>query len=153
MRQRNDEKTKSALNVGIASTIVAALLVAVVFVNYKNADQGLKIGDARLSFETAESEEERRQGLSDRESLAQDSAMLFVFGSPNQYGIWMKDMNFNLDIIWLDANKKVVHIEEDVSPDTYPEVFTPSSPAKYVVEVNSGVVAGNNIVVGTVAEF
>ena len=47
-------------------------------------------------------------------------------------------MNFNIDMIWLDSDKRVVSIEEDVSPDTYPDKFCPDTPAKYVLEINSG---------------
>lgn len=58
------------------------------------------------------------KGLSGRKSLGQDEAMLFVFQSPGIYKFWMKDMNFPLDIIWLDKDRKVIHIEHNLSPST-----------------------------------
>jgi len=81
---------------------------------------------------------EQEQGLSDVPYLASTTGMLFVFDDPDDYGFWMKDMDFPLDIIWLDQGFRIVHIEHDLSPLTYPKVFLPGSPAKYVIEVNAG---------------
>jgi uncharacterized membrane protein (UPF0127 family) len=84
---------------------------------------------------------EQEFGLGDRASLASTSGMFFVFEKPDDYGFWMKGMEFSLDIIWLDQNFKIIHIEQDLSPSTYPQVFYPGSPAKYVIEVNAGTAA------------
>jgi hypothetical protein len=81
---------------------------------------------------------EQEQGLSDVPSLASDTGMLFVFPSPGPYGFWMKDMDFSLDMVWLDQDFEIVHIESGLSPGTYPNVYYPGSPAQYVVEVASG---------------
>ena len=53
----------------------------------------------------------------------------------------MKDMNFPIDIIWIDAMKKVVHIEKELKPcDSISicPVYTPNADALYVLEVKSG---------------
>lgn len=50
----------------------------------------------------------------------------------------MKDMNFPIDIVWIGEDWKVVSINTLVNPDTYPEVFYPALPVKYVLELNSG---------------
>ncbi|MBI5252912.1 MAG: DUF192 domain-containing protein, partial [Euryarchaeota archaeon] len=55
--------------------------------------------------------------------------------------IWMKNMLFPLDIIWLDSDLKVVHIEHDIPPckeESCP-IYLPSSPARYILEVNANV--------------
>ena len=57
-------------------------------------------------------------------------------------------MNYALDILWLDKEGLVVHIEEDISPDTYPNSFASPVPAWYVVEANAGFVAQNEIKIG-----
>ena len=75
---------------------------------------------------------------------------LFVFDSPGLHSIWMKDMNYPLDIIWVDTDDKIIYIEEDVQPESFPNFFTPSDPAKYVIEANAGFVARNEIKVGEV---
>src|SRR3989344_9082121 len=61
-----------------------------------------------LLVEVADSEVERAQGLSGRKVLAEQTGILFVFPTAEQHAFWMKDMNFALDIIWLDKNWKIV---------------------------------------------
>ena len=105
-----------------------------------------------LVLEVSDNPLERQRGLSFRESLAIDAGMLFVFEKPDKHGIWMKDMNFPLDIIWLDENFKVVNFKKDVSPDTFPTAFTPSSPALYVIETNTGFVDRFSIKIGEILD-
>jgi len=97
--------------------------------------------------------EEKNLGLSNRESLASDNAMLFVFKDPDRYGIWMKDMKFPIDIFWLDEKKKIISIESDISPNTYPKVFYPSTESSYVLEANRNFAKENNLSVGKVLNF
>lgn len=97
----------------------------------------LKTGDC-ITLEIVSSPSARIQGLSDRQSLPLDRGMLFVFDEAGQNCLWMKDMNFAIDMVWLDASKKIVHIESQVSPDTYPESFCPQTPALYAIELNAG---------------
>jgi uncharacterized membrane protein (UPF0127 family) len=89
-------------------------------------------------------------GLSYRPSLPVNQVMLFVFPEPSTWGIWMKGMNFPLDILWLDANGTVVDLDQNVAASTYPNIFTPRSPATYVIEANVGWIAANNVALGTV---
>jgi len=93
-----------------------------------------------LKIELAQTEAERRQGLSGRASLPEDSGMLFVFDAPTYPGFWMKDMNFPLDVIWLDENWQVVGITANVLPDSFPQAFYPPQGKliKYVLELNAG---------------
>lgn len=141
----------------IKQPVVAALLLAtmvfvvgLVMLNKKEADL---IGSTKVKYVFADSKEERIKGLSGRQSLGANEAMLFIFSDSNYHGIWMKDMNFPLDILWLNNNKEIVHIEEGVSPDSYPETFLPDTPAKYVIEVNAGFVDSNDISLGDSASF
>lgn len=91
----------------------------------------------------------RTRGLSNKTYLKENKGMLFVFEKPDIYSFWMKDMNFPIDIIWIDADEKVVFIKENIGPETYPELFTPNQPALYVLEVNAGFARQNGIVVGS----
>lgn len=101
-----------------------------------------------LTLEVADSLKERREGLSGREKLPKGTALLFIFPEEGIHGIWMKDMNFALDIIWLDADFEVVNFKKNVSPDTYPTVFEPERPALYVLETNPGFVDEFGIKIG-----
>ena len=87
----------------------------------------------------ADTPELQELGLGNRVSLDANKAMIFVFKDPARYAFWMKDMNFSIDMIWIDADKKVVDVSVNVSPLTYPQAFMPTSPVIYVLEVNAGV--------------
>ena len=96
-------------------------------------------------------EAEKQRGLANRRSLPNNEGYLFVFNSDDKHGIWMKDMRMNIDIVWIDAHKRVVSVRRDVSPSTYPEVFTPTKPARYVLELAAG--GAQNLLPGQRLEF
>lgn len=108
---------------------------------------GLELNTGCYQLEYADTEQERVNGLSGRDKLDQNHGLLFVFNQSSKQCIWMKDMKFNIDILWLDHDKKVTKIEENVSPDTYPTSYCQGD-TKYVIELNSGDVQGNGIQVG-----
>lgn len=84
---------------------------------------------------------DRSRGLMEVEYMDQDKGMLFVFENEGLYPFWMKNTLIPLDIIWIDANKKVVFIGENVQPceaDPCPNTY-PSGNALYVLELNAGV--------------
>lgn len=113
----------------------------------------IKIGEAMFNLEVADTDEERIRGLSGRESLPYNSVLLFEFEKEGKYGIWMKDMNFPIDIVWLDKDKKIIHKEEKVSPQTFPKSFYPTTNSLYVIELNSGTLEDKKIKIGDFAEF
>lgn len=80
----------------------------------------------------------RTKGLSGRASLGTDEVMLFVFEREVRNFFWMKDMLFSIDIVWLDADKQIIHIEKNVSPETFPKSFGPDENSKYVLEFKAG---------------
>lgn len=70
------------------------------------------IGGKKIRVDIADTVVTRTQGLSGRTSLAETDGMLFVFENADRYGFWMKDMNFAIDIIWIDPEKNIVYIEK-----------------------------------------
>ena len=106
------------------------------------------IGETAFVVDVADTNRKREKGLSGREFLDPHSGMLFIFPIDGQHGIWMKDMNFSIDIIWINSHFEVTHIEHNVSPSTYPEIFKPTQDAKFVVELNAGFVRKYNIKIG-----
>ena len=64
--------------------------------------------------------------------------MLFIFKKEDKHGIWMKDMQFALDILWLDKEYRVVDMTKNVSPLSFPKIFYPKVPSFYVFEAESG---------------
>lgn len=101
----------------------------------------------------ARTQAEHERGLGGFAMLPSNRSMLFVFEQPGYYGIWMKDMRFAIDIVWADATKRIVHIEHEVQPDTYPQSFRPEKPALYVLETAAGETRHANLKVGDVLQF
>ena len=95
-----------------------------------------------ISAFVADTDDKRSKGLSGVENMSGNQGMLFVFNYPSKQGFWMKEMMFPLDIIWLDSNNSVIHIEKKLQPCTclfsYCTVYSPSRDAKYVLETISG---------------
>ncbi len=96
----------------------------------------LHIGEMPLRVVIANTSEERAKGLSHRDTFEGADGMLFVFSETDYHRIWMKDMRFPIDIIWIGEDLKVINIQKNVHPDTYPNVFKPDQPARYAVETN-----------------
>ncbi len=113
----------------------------------------LSIGQKYIRALVARTEAEQEQGLGDRDSLPSDEGMLFIFTNPSPIGIWMKDMRFPLDILWVDETRHVLFIKEDALPSSYPEIFAPDVASKYVIEVSAGFVKENNIKIGAEISF
>ena len=123
------------------------------------------IGDVVLPVELAITPEERRQGLSDRPSLAPGTGMLFVFESDGHRQFWMKNMHFPLDIVWIGSDCSVGEISGEVpaSPpgtdDSDVVRVSPKEEAQYVMEINGGEAAALGLAAndpvsfaGTIAE-
>lgn len=100
----------------------------------------VRISSVEIPVELALTPEEQEQGLSGRPGLDADKGMLFIFPEPGTYSFWMPDMNFPIDIIWIN-DSKVVDISADVPNDfdpADPVFYRPAVPAQYVLEVNAG---------------
>lgn len=114
----------------------------------------VQIGDAVVWARLAISAEERTRGLSGTERLEPDEGMLFVYTVKGRHPFWMRGMLFPIDMIWIDTDR-VVDIKPD-RPIPAPNqseldlpIYTPSAEANYVLEVNAGWAAANQISVGT----
>jgi uncharacterized membrane protein (UPF0127 family) len=162
-----EQKKKTIIMVvGILLWICAAWAVMVFFQhlakksteNSQNPQQQkvshtLEINNKIINLEIADTNETREDGLSDRESLASTTGMLFIFPVSDKWAFWMQDTLIPLDMIWMDENYKVVYIKANVQPETFPESFAPLTPARFVLEVNAGFAAENHISVGSVLKI
>lgn len=92
--------------------------------------------------ELAKTNTERETGLMNRKELANDSGMLFIFEKEEIYPFWMKNTLIPLDIIWIGSNNKIVFIKENAQPCglDYCPLINPGISAKYVLEINAGLV-------------
>ena len=94
----------------------------------------------KIPVEVADTLKKRSLGLGKRASLKKGWGMLFVFENRKQHRFWMKDMQFPLDIIWLD-NSKIVHIIRNahpVNPKFETELMTSPVPVNFVLEIAAG---------------
>lgn len=98
------------------------------------------------------------RGMMFRDSLADDRGMLFFHASPGKYPYWMYHVRIPLDIIWMDANRRIV----EISPNTPPcpselssecPNFGGHSEAQFVLELSAGNAGRNNLKVGDRIEF
>jgi len=90
-------------------------------------------------IETATTPSQQERGLSGRPCFPSDGALIFMYPYDDKIGIWMKNMSFAIDVLWLDKDKKIVSIEKDMQPSSYPaKIYKPSSDARYVIEFAIG---------------
>lgn len=100
-------------------------------------------------FEVRDTPAGREQGLSGRESVPPGYGMLFVFERPDRYGFWMKDMRVPIDIVWLSDTGVVLGIEEAARPESFPTVFYPPAPVRFVLETRAGEARARGWGIGT----
>ncbi len=109
----------------------------------------LTIGQVAVQASVADTFVARMVGLSNTPYLPSDMVKLFVFDSDGPQPIWMKDMQYPIDIMWVDRAGVIVHLELSVDPSTYPQRFTSPVPARYVLEANAGFATAHQITIGT----
>jgi len=108
-----------------------------------------EFGGVSLNIDYATTPGTRGRGLGGRTSVPDDYGMLFVFPEDGLYGFWMKDTLVPLDIFWLDSKGQVVSIAQDVATSSYPNVFYPTAPARYVLETATGFARAHSIATDT----
>lgn len=106
------------------------------------------IGSTTVQASIADSLPERIKGLSDTPSLPDGVVKLFAFGIEGEHSIWMKDMNYAIDIIWVAKAGNIVHIKENATPQSYPESFVSPKLAWYVIEAPAGFVKKERVSIG-----
>lgn len=126
-----------------------AYVSALYFIRPKTEFYEIRVGPAVISAELAKTPLQKSQGLSRRQSLQPNQGILFVYDYYLIPGFWMKEMNFPIDIIWI-KDDLVVDLSENLPPEGIePEnIYKPSAPINYVLEVPAGYVGTKNIKVG-----
>jgi len=105
-------------------------------------------GQARFTVELADDDQERAQGLMNRESMPMSAGMLFVYPSPRLAGFWMKDTLIPLDMIFLDRTGTVTYVHHEAVPlDETPIIGGDRVLA--VLEINGGLARQMGIAEGS----
>ena len=109
-------------------------------------------GAAKLRFkvELAETQAQQAQGLMFRRQMAPDAGMLFIYPKPQIAAFWMKNTFIPLDMLFIAADGRIVHIHPNATPQSEATITTPQ-PVKAVLEINGGLAARLGIRVGDVA--
>ena len=134
---------------GFSVIIIIFIFVISVFVlsKYQNTTD-IFLANTKIRVTIANTSLSQSRGLSHRVKLNTNEGMLFIFKQPGIYQFWMKDMNFPIDIIWFDKYKKIISVNKNIQPSSYPELFAPISPVLFVLEVPSGFFTRNNLQIG-----
>lgn len=103
-----------------------------------------------IRAEVAAREEQRRQGLMFREKMAQNEGMVFVFETPIQICMWMKNTLLPLSVAFIEDDGKIVNIE-DMQPQTT-DSHCAKKPVRYALEMNQGWFKKRSIGPGSIIE-
>jgi uncharacterized membrane protein (UPF0127 family) len=109
----------------------------------------LRDPDSELRFrvEVVDDAAERAKGLMFRESLPRFSGMLFVYETAQPVAFWMRNTLIPLDMLFFDAEGRLVSIKHDARP--LDETPVPGGDAiRYVLEINGGLAAELGIELG-----
>jgi len=125
------------------SFLFAFLAGGLLFCQTVRQDKFIKIylpDGKSVTAELAVTDEERQRGLMFREKLGLDQGMLFVFEEESKYAFWMKNTLIPLDMLWIDKDRRIVHIRRNVPPckeDPCPS-YGPDRAGIYVLELAAG---------------
>ena len=139
------------------------LLILIIFfiflIFYFNSDEKIKkacINEKCFNLYLVETSQEKQKGLSIFDEILENEGMLFVYDAAGEHSFWMKDMKFNIDIIWIDENYQIVHIEKNLFPCSLEEeckIFSPNVNSKYVLEINANLTEKYNFKLGDSVEL
>ncbi|OBQ55947.1 DUF192 domain-containing protein [Tamlana sp. s12] len=105
-----------------------------------------------LDIEIADTDFDIQTGLMYRNSMQKNQGMLFVFDDEQERFFYMKNTKISLDLVYIDANKKIVSFQENAKP--FDESSLPSNvPAQFVLEINAGLVNTWNLKIGDSIQF
>jgi len=111
----------------------------------------MQIGSKTFQLEIAGDDASREHGLMERDTIAPDHGMIFVFPVASEQNFWMHHTRFPLDIIFVDDHARVVSIK---TMKPYDETAVPSDgTAKYAIELPGGQAAGTGVKPGDQLSF
>jgi uncharacterized membrane protein (UPF0127 family) len=124
----------------LVSMFIGVVVLLGAFLAYRYVatrdDQNLSVRGTVFKTEVVSIKEDMARGLSGRDHIDRDAAMIFEFGKTERHCMWMKEMKFAIDITWLDESRKIVAIERNVTPETYPKTFCHDG--RTVIELAAG---------------
>jgi uncharacterized membrane protein (UPF0127 family) len=96
-------------------------------------------GPVMVNVEVAATDETREKGLMNRESLDEDSGMLFLFFEPTSSGFWMKNTLIPLSIAFFNEQGRILKILDMTPCKKDPcKIYDPEVEYSGALEVNRG---------------
>jgi uncharacterized membrane protein (UPF0127 family) len=132
------------------AAIISALLIRV-FTPTRN--RVISLNEKPIEVEVASTYTARQKGLKDRESLPDGKGMMFVFSVSGQHGIWMKNMRFPIDVIWL-KDGVIVDMAKNIQPPTQRtaneelDIYYPRMPANSIIEMSASTLDKAGVKIG-----
>lgn len=114
------------------------------------------VDNYKILVDIALTDKQVQDGLAIKNSLNENEGMLFFLGEPRKASFWMKNMKFPIDIIWLNENFSIVHIEHELQPCKSVfdcKSYTPNSEALYVLETIDGFAKKHALKIGDNIKF
>ncbi len=113
--------------------------------------RSLVINNATYQLEIASTPEQQIKGLSGRKAMPDWSGMLFSYPDEAERCMWMKDMRYAIDILWVGSDRKITHLEQGLTPETYPKTYC--FKAQYVIELSAGEAVQHRLRAGQTLEL
>jgi uncharacterized membrane protein (UPF0127 family) len=152
-------KYSTVIRISVGILLAIALITLILLVQAPKKVEGVPQAcfkhDVCVDLIIVTTPEAQEIGLSNYSSLPQGAGMLFIFDKPGIQRIWMKDMKFSIDIIWIDKNNRITHIEKSADPCIPPQcmIYEPPGLAKYVLEVRSDFAKDDNLFDNDIVEL
>ena len=144
-----------AVKIFFLFAILAVILGAARFLAPKSASPQIVINGQTILVEIADTPEKIVQGLSEREKLAENWGLLFVFKQAGDYTFWMKDMKFDLDFVFINGDT-VVDLSENIPhPDQgqEPQTVNAAEPIDKALEINAGQIKKLGLKIGDIIKL
>ncbi|WP_244486531.1 DUF192 domain-containing protein [Aureimonas sp. Leaf324] len=127
--------TMKACAVGLATALLTATAAFADTATLRTSS-----GSHAIEVEVADTPQAREIGLMNRESLAEDTGMLFDFREDRPVSMWMKNTLIPLDMLFINKTGTVVRIARNAKPHSL-ETIPSGKPVRYVLEINGGAAA------------
>ncbi|MDP9289513.1 MAG: DUF192 domain-containing protein [Thermoproteota archaeon] len=149
-------KTRVLLPVIIGTIVLGTLGLLFIPESIKDKNIGfpngtLSIDNKTIKIEVADSPVARQRWLTFREDrLPLDSAMMLVYNKSDLYSLWLLNIEFNVDLVWLDEQANIVYIVKNAAPcktalDVAECTYKSTKPAKYILAATTGFIEFYNI--------
>ena len=106
----------------------------------------------RFDVDVADTPSKRMAGLQCRKKINKNEGMLFIWNQEDSRNFWMKNTLFPIDVIFINKSKVIVDIFYNAKPLDL-NLITSKKKAKYVLELNSGVLSSYKVKIGDKITF